>query len=154
MEEQRRNAGPGVTRVIADGAYRIWSAGAGVVLLTQRQAFRMLDAFARYGEAAAAERSRSGKRRDWLPGRVLDKLEEVFDTRVTRAMNALQIPTARDIKELSARVEELQEQVARLDAKNTSGKTTRKAPARKSPAKRTSKKTTPTTSRPPGTTEH
>ena len=44
-----------------------------------------------------------------------DKLEQVFEDRVARALNRLGVPTNRDIQNLSKRVEELTASVRRLD---------------------------------------
>lgn len=44
-----------------------------------------------------------------------DRLESAFVHRVARALNALQIPTARDVHELNSRVESLQKAVVALE---------------------------------------
>jgi polyhydroxyalkanoate synthesis regulator phasin len=44
-----------------------------------------------------------------------DRLETVIAQRVARALNALQIPTARDVRELNERVEALQKAVVALE---------------------------------------
>lgn len=150
MSKQNNGAGPGPVRLVARGAWRVWAAGLGVLAVAERQAVRTLDAFARFGEEAAATRQAQGRPERSLPGRMLDKLEEVFDYRVTRALNALQIPTARDIEELSRRVERLNRTVARLDG--SASKPAKKAAPRKTTA---SKKPAARPPRPAGApTEH
>jgi poly(hydroxyalkanoate) granule-associated protein len=47
----------------------------------------------------------------------LGQIEALFTQRVSRALHALQIPTARDVQELSLRVEALQQAVERLERK-------------------------------------
>jgi len=47
----------------------------------------------------------------------LGRIEALFTQRVSRALHALQIPTARDVQELSLRVEALQQAVERLERK-------------------------------------
>ncbi len=84
-----------------------------------------------------------------------DKLEQVFESRVARVLNAMQIPTHDDVQELSTRVEALTRAVEKLGGKPvpanrkkaTSKKKagTRKKPSRK---KTSSKKKTSTRKRP------
>lgn len=47
----------------------------------------------------------------------LGQIEALFTQRVSRALHALQIPTARDVQELTLRVEALQQAVERLERK-------------------------------------
>ena len=47
----------------------------------------------------------------------LGQIEMLFTQRVSRALHALQIPTARDVQELTLRVEALQRAVERLERK-------------------------------------
>lgn len=47
----------------------------------------------------------------------LGQIEGLFTQRVSRALHALQIPTARDVQELTLRVEALQQAVERLERK-------------------------------------
>lgn len=44
-----------------------------------------------------------------------DRLETAFAQRVARALNSLQIPTARDVRELNSRVEALQKAIVALE---------------------------------------
>jgi poly(hydroxyalkanoate) granule-associated protein len=70
-----------------------------------------------------------------------DKLEHIFEERVSRSLKSLGIPTQRDIKDLSARVEELSKAVAVLSGKNAAAaKTSATKPAAKSPAKKATAK--------------
>ena len=47
-----------------------------------------------------------------------DKLEKVFENRVSRALNALGVPGSTELKSLTARVEELAREVHKLNAKS------------------------------------
>lgn len=49
----------------------------------------------------------------------LGQIEALFTQRVSRALHALQIPTARDVQELTLRVEALQQAVERLERKRS-----------------------------------
>jgi polyhydroxyalkanoate synthesis regulator phasin len=51
-----------------------------------------------------------------------DKLENIFEDRVSKALNKLGVPTAKDIDVLVARIDELNRNVAKLSAKNAAPK--------------------------------
>lgn len=86
-----------------------------------------------------------------------DRLEGAFVDRVARALNALQIPTARDVHELNRRVEALSRAVERLEraalaaaaskprraAKKKAQATTRTRTPRRKPSTRRRKATAP-----------
>lgn len=64
-----------------------------------------------------------------------DKLEQIFEDRVARALASLGVPSGKDIAALSARVEALTQQVQRLNA--TTSTPTKKAPVKKAARVRT-----------------
>ena len=51
-----------------------------------------------------------------------DKLEQVFEQRVARALHRLGVPTKKEIEKLTARVEELTASVQRLGSHEAPGK--------------------------------
>jgi poly(hydroxyalkanoate) granule-associated protein len=71
-----------------------------------------------------------------------DKLENIFEERVAKALNKLGVPSAKDVEVLIARIDELNRSVAKLSAKsgasaprakaNGAAKSAKRAPARKS----------------------
>lgn len=70
-----------------------------------------------------------------------DKLEQVFEDRVSRSLQSLGVPTQKDIQMLTKRVEELSRAVATLSSKKTTATKSAAAPAaRKSAAKPAAKK--------------
>jgi poly(hydroxyalkanoate) granule-associated protein len=77
-----------------------------------------------------------------------DKLEQVFEDRVSRSLKSLGVPTQSDIKTLIARIEELRKAVATLSGmkpavtKAAANKLVAKAPAKKVAAKPVAKKAT------------
>ncbi len=71
----------------------------------------------------AAAATRSGVGDAW------DKLEKIFEQRVTKVLNSLQIPTHADIRELNGRVEELTRKVQALSEGKAGAKATAKATA-------------------------
>jgi poly(hydroxyalkanoate) granule-associated protein len=80
-----------------------------------------------------------------------DKLEQVFEDRVSRSLKSLGVPTQEDIQTLTKRVEELSKAVAALSgkkpvakkaaAKPTAKKAAAKPAAKKVAAKKTARKT-------------
>ncbi|MGE5651242.1 phasin family protein [Noviherbaspirillum sp. UKPF54] len=65
-----------------------------------------------------------------------DKLEQVFEDRVSRSLKSLGVPTQKDIQALTKRVEELNKAVATLSGKKaTVAKTASRAAAKKAPVK-------------------
>lgn len=77
-----------------------------------------------------------------------DKLEQVFESRVARVLNAMQIPTHDDVQELSARVEALTRAVEKLggkpagSSKKRATRAGKKTPRKKAARKKSGKKKT------------
>lgn len=71
-----------------------------------------------------------------------DKLEKVFEDRVSRSLKTLGVPTQKDIQTLTKRVEELNKAVAALSGKKVPATRAAapKAAAKKAPAKKTARK--------------
>ncbi len=64
-----------------------------------------------------------------------DKLEQVFEDRVARALTSLGVPTQRDVQALSKRVEELTAAVGGLGGRPAPAAAAKKAPAKKAARK-------------------
>ena len=68
-------------------------------------------------------------------GQQWDKLENIFEDRVAKALNKLGVPSAKDVDALIARIDELNKSVQKMSAKAPARKApTTKAPADKTPA--------------------
>jgi hypothetical protein len=67
-----------------------------------------------------------------------DKLENIFEERVAKALNKLGVPSAKDVSALIERIEELNKTVQKLSAKAPAPAKASKAPAKKAPAKKAS----------------
>ena len=148
-------------KVIMDSANQIWLAGLGAFAKAQEEGGKIFDALVKEGSdlEAKTRKTTSAKVhevRGVVEGTVsqvqqrasksIDKLEQVFEDRVARALNALGVPTSKDVQELTRRVEELQNAV---DAYNKGSapapakkKTVRKTVAKKATAKKTTSKKT------------
>lgn len=108
---------------VKESTQQIWLAGLGAYNKAQKEGTKVFDALVKHGEAiqkktrkiadeklAAVASTTTGK---W------DRLEEVFEERVSRVMATLGVPTKNDIDKLSKRVAELTAVVQKLaDTRN------------------------------------
>lgn len=138
-------AGGDLANTVRDSAQQIWLAGLGAFAKAQGEGMKVFNALVKEGETIHSrtrkitERkvgemtSAAGKFANQASSKAnatWDKLEQVFEDRVARALNRLGVPTNRDIQNLSKRVEELNASVRALSR----GAAT--TPAAKKPAKR------------------
>ncbi|HTR13392.1 MAG TPA: phasin family protein [Roseiarcus sp.] len=103
---------------VRESANQIWLAGLGAFAKTQQEGAKMFETLVAEGEkvqertkAAADERiaeARAKATGTW------DKLEQVFEERVARALHSLNVPSRKDIDVLSKRVGELTEVAKKL----------------------------------------
>lgn len=103
---------------IRESAQQIWTAGLGAFAKAQQGGNKVFEALMREGEAIQKKSIRIAEDRvtemaakatgTW------DKLEQVFENRVARALNSLGVPTQKDIETLTRRVAELTAQVEKL----------------------------------------
>lgn len=114
---------------IRSSAQQIWLAGLGAFAKAQEEGAKVFDALVkegrtletrtrRFAEArVGAVTDRVGKAAGNASAKATatwDKLEQVFEDRVARALHKLGVPTNRDIQSLAKRVEELTVSVQRL----------------------------------------
>jgi len=134
---------PNVTNVVKDSAQNLLTAGLGAITKAQEESTRVIENLVKEGQEI---QERSVKFADQkmvevtdkvskIAGSVStkataqwDKLEQVFEERVARALSRLGVPTNRDIQQLTERIEALQAAVQEL--------TGHKAGAAKAPAKK------------------
>ncbi len=121
-------------KTLVESAQHIWLAGLGAFAKAQEEGSRLFEALVREGvtleqktrkltsgkaeEArhvveAAVGQVRERSQETW------DKLEKVFESRVSRALNQLGVPGSKELKALTARVEELAREVQKLNARAT-----------------------------------
>ena len=126
----------------------IWLAGLGAFSRAQAEGMRMFETLVKQGEAlesktrqAAADTAAAAKGaaqatvkevKDGVGG-TWDKLEQVFEARVARALSKLGVHTHSDVERLTERVDALSEAVNELI--KASGGTVKKRAAKKAPAK-------------------
>jgi poly(hydroxyalkanoate) granule-associated protein len=103
---------------IRDSAQQIWLAGLGAFVKAQQEGSKVFEALVKEGEAVQAKTRKVAEEKVVeLTGKATgtwDKLEQVFEDRVARALHSLGVPTKQDIQTLSKRVAELTEVVQKL----------------------------------------
>ena len=138
---------------VKDSAQQIWLAGMGAFAKAQAEGGKVFDALVKEGvslqrktQAVAEEKlgDVTGKMSSMASevtskaGASWDKLENIFEERTAKALGKLGVPTAKDVAELTRRVEELSAAVAKLSKSPKAGtpaKAAAKAPAKKAAAK-------------------
>lgn len=129
-------------------AQQIWLAGLGAFAKAQEEGVKVFDALVSEGKTLHKRtRHLSDGRLDEVTGKVgqvatglskqatqsWDRLEQVFEERVARAMSKLGVPTNAEVKALSARVEALNEAVRALGAKPLPRSSATKSASRSAP---------------------
>jgi poly(hydroxyalkanoate) granule-associated protein len=122
----RRRSGAGARTSTASPK---WPAGLGALAKAQQEGAKVFESLLKQGQrfeqrtreaaadtAAAARAAAAAKAREvqQIAGGTWDKLEQVFEARVARALSRLGIHTQNDIERLADRVDELAEAVNRL----------------------------------------
>jgi poly(hydroxyalkanoate) granule-associated protein len=100
-----------LAQTIKDSAHQIWLAGLGAFAKAQEEGTKVFEALVKEGETIQ-KRTREAAEDKVAEARKVatgtwDKLENVFEERVARALNSLNVPTKKDIDALSARIHEL-----------------------------------------------
>jgi poly(hydroxyalkanoate) granule-associated protein len=124
---------------VKDSAQQIWQAGLGAFAKAQAEGTKAFEALVKEGtglqrktQAAAEEKlAEATSRMSAMAGGISskatgqwDKLESIFEERVSKALKKLGVPSSKDIDALVARIDELSRRVAPPKGK---------PPARKSP---------------------
>ena len=120
----------GMGKTVMDSAQQIWLAGLGAFVKAQAAGGKLFESLVKEGaaldaktrkltEAKVAEargnvESTLGQVRE-RSQETWDKLEKVFENRVSRALGRLGVPGHDDIRKLSAKVDELSREVRKLN---------------------------------------
>lgn len=156
---------------VKDSAQQIWQAGLGAFTRAQAEGSKAFEALVKEGvaiqrktQAVAEERiSEATNKMSNMATDISskasgqwDKLENIFEERVAKALNKLGVPSAKDVNALIERIEDLNKAVQKLSAKAPAPKAEAKpaakakkavvtpTPAPKAPAKKAaSKRATP-----------
>ena len=123
---------------VKDSAQQIWQAGLGAFNKAQQEGTKAFEALVKEGvnfqrktQSAAEEKiSEATHKMSGMAADISskasgqwDKLENIFEERVAKALNNLGVPSAKDINALIARIEELNQSVQKLSAKSAATKT-------------------------------
>ena len=139
---------------VKESAQQIWLAGLGAFSKAQEEGGKVFETLVKEGlsiqrktQAAAEEKiseatSKMATMATDISSKASgqwDKLENIFEDRVSKALNKLGVPSAKDIDVLIARIDELNRNVARLSA-NAKAAPAATKPAAKSAAKPAAKR--------------
>jgi poly(hydroxyalkanoate) granule-associated protein len=103
---------------VKESAQQIWLAGLGAFAKAQEEGGKVFDALVKEGESIQSKtRKMTDERIAQVAGKAAgtwDRLEQVFEDRVARALGSLGVPSKQDIDRLSKRVIELSAAVQAL----------------------------------------
>ena len=131
---------------VKDSAQQIWQAGLGAFNKAQAEGSKAFEALVKEGvslqrktQSVAEEKiSEATTKMSTMATDISskasgqwDKLENIFEDRVAKALNKLGVPSAKDVNALIARIEELNKSVQKLSTKESAPK----AAAKTAPAK-------------------
>ena len=120
-----------LSQAVLTSSHQIWLAGLGAFSRAQEEGMKMFETLVQQGEhleqrtrQAAADTAGAAKAKakevQQMAGGTWDKLEQVFEDRVARALSKLGVYTQNDVQRLADRVDELS---AKVDALLRSGRT-------------------------------
>lgn len=100
-----------LSATIRDSANNIWLAGLGAFVKAQEEGGKVFEALVKEGEKFQKRAKKAADEKvvemNEKASSTWDKLEQVFEDRVARALHSLNVPTKKDIDTLSKRVEKL-----------------------------------------------
>ncbi|GAC1599637.1 MAG: hypothetical protein NVS3B2_01030 [Ramlibacter sp.] len=136
---------------VRESAQQIWLAGLGAFAKAQEEGSKVFDTLVKEGasmqrktQAAAGEKmseatSKMASLATDLSSKASgqwDKLETIFEGRVSKALQQLGVPTAKEMEALGARIDELDRKLSRLAAKPLTARRVAEPNARQTAAKR------------------
>lgn len=107
-----------LAQTVKDSAQQIWLAGLGAFAKAQEEGNKVFDALVKEGETIQKKtRKAADEKIAAVAGKAVgtwDRLEQVFEDRVAKALGSLGVPTRKDIDKLAKRVAELTAVVQKL----------------------------------------
>ncbi|CAN7213493.1 phasin family protein [Acidovorax sp. LjRoot74] len=150
LSADKKKSNAQLSSTVKDSAQQIWLAGLGAFSKAQEEGGKVFEALVKEGltiqrktQAVAEEKITEATSRVTTMASDIgskaqgqwDKLENIFEDRVAKALAKLGVPSARDLEALSARVDALAKGSKAAPAKPTA-KPAAKAPAKKAAAKK------------------
>lgn len=130
-------------KALSDSAQRIWLAGLGAFERARTEGPRMFDALVEQGKSigsrareAADQALRQVRDSAGSATQGFDRLEQVFEERVSRSLGRLGVLTRAEVNELSDQVRELTEEVRSMVQRSAGSPRTAKRPAKRAAGKR------------------
>ena len=126
-----------MAQTVLDSSHQIWLAGLGAFSQAKQEGAKLFETLVKQGEnlqdrtkraasetAAVAREAATAKAKEMqqMAGGTWDKLEQVFEDRVARALSKLGVYTQNDVQQLAKRVDELAAAVNQLVKTPASGK--------------------------------
>ncbi len=157
-----RKSGPQLSNAVKESAQQIWLAGLGAFSKAQEEGGKVFEALVKEGlsiqrktQAVAEEKISEATSKmtnmasdiQSRAGNQWDKLENIFEERVAKALNKLGVPSAKEVKTLTARVDQLEKQGMKMNGKAFAAKSAAR-PAAKAPVKTTVRPTAKKVARP------
>lgn len=140
------STGTPLSSSVKDSAQQIWQAGLGAFTRAQAEGSKAFEALVKEGvsiqrktqAAAEGKINEATAKMSTMANDITskatgqwDKLENIFEERVAKALNKLGVPSAKDVSALIERIEELNKTVQKLSAKAPAATKTAKAPSKK-----------------------
>jgi poly(hydroxyalkanoate) granule-associated protein len=160
MSADKKSA-PHLSGAVKESAQQIWLAGLGAFSKAQEEGGKVFETLVKEGlsiqrktQAVAEEKISTATNKmatmatdiTSKAGTQWDKLENIFEERVAKALNKLGVPSAKDVEALIARIDELNKNVQKMGTKpaaaskaapRAAGKTAaRKPAAKRAPARK------------------
>ncbi len=151
LSADKKKSNAQLSSTVKDSAQQIWLAGLGAFSKAQEEGGKVFEALVKEGltiqrktQAVAEEKITEATSRVTTMASDIgskaqgqwDKLENIFEDRVAKALAKLGVPSARDLEALSARVDALAKGSSKAASAKAAAKPAAKAPAKKAPAKK------------------
>lgn len=152
LSADKKKSNAQLSSTVKDSAQQIWLAGLGAFSKAQEEGGKVFEALVKEGltiqrktQSVAEEKITEATSRVTTMASDIgtkaqgqwDKLENIFEDRVAKALTKLGVPSARDLEALSARIDALAKGAKAAPAKAAaSTKPATKAPAKKAPTKK------------------
>ncbi len=127
-----------LANTVRDSAHNIWLAGLGAFAKAQEEGGKFFEQLVKEGEIVQQRARKAADDKIAEVGTTAsgtwDRLEQVFEDRVARALRSLGVPTDKDVQALSDRVKKLTAVVEKLSAAvegKAGGTAARRRPAKK-----------------------